>query len=142
MENTEDNKKLNTDQAAVGAVSSDSGNAEPESTEGTSKPAENTVLQPIAADELHTDASASKLAEFLLHEDDFSRPHTQIDYEQEKEEEYKKLVDKIHAYLPDQDMDIIHCRDNFNMRPRRKQGHQLPNHNCIFKFFFLGTWCI
>lgn len=107
MENTEDNKKLNTDQAAVGAVSSDSGNAEPESTEGTSKPAENTVLQPIAADELHTDASASKLAEFLLHEDDFSRPHTQIDYEQEKEEEYKKLVDKIHAYLPDQDMDII-----------------------------------
>lgn len=50
---------------------------------------------------IHTDASASTLAEFLIHQDEYvERQKEKKNFEGEKEEEYKKLIDKIKSYMP------------------------------------------
>lgn len=61
----------------------------------------------MGEDLIRTDASASRLAEFLLHEDDYIREKGQIDHEKEKEEAYTRLIDKIRTYMPKENLDIV-----------------------------------
>lgn len=58
---------------------------------------------------LHTDASASTLAEFLIHEEDYIKSQSgKVDYQAEIQKEYKKLVDCVKSYMPDKEkLDVI-----------------------------------
>lgn len=67
----------------------------------------NKKIEALGEDTIRTDASASKLAEFLLHEDEILKEKTEIDYEAEKEREYKRLIDKIRTYMPDKNLDAV-----------------------------------
>ena len=52
---------------------------------------------------IHTDASASTLAEFLIHQEEYVKKQKEkTDWAGEKEEEYKKLIDKIKTYIKDE----------------------------------------
>ena len=51
---------------------------------------------------IHTDASASTLAEFLIHQEEYVKKQKEKkSWSGEKEEEYKKLFVKIHSYIKD-----------------------------------------
>lgn len=58
---------------------------------------------------IHTDASATTLAEFLIRQQEYVEKAKQnTDFSEEKETEYKKLIDKIGSYIKNKDqMDSI-----------------------------------
>ncbi len=57
----------------------------------------------LSGGKIHTDASASTLAEFLIHQDDYVKAaNEKKDFIKEKETAYKKLIDKITQYISDE----------------------------------------
>ncbi|BBK24870.1 RelA/SpoT family protein [Dialister hominis] len=51
---------------------------------------------------IHTDASASTLAEFLIHQDEYvKKQHEKKDFAGEEAAEYQKLIDKVKTYITD-----------------------------------------
>ena len=57
----------------------------------------------LSGGKIHTDASASTLAEFLIHQDDYVKAaNEKKDFIEEKETAYKKLIDKITQYISDE----------------------------------------
>lgn len=59
--------------------------------------------QNLNEETIHTDASASKLAEFLIHQEEYvERQKQKKDWGGEKEEEYKRLMDKVKTYIKDE----------------------------------------
>ncbi len=71
---------------------------------------------------IHTDASASTLAEFLIHQDEYVEKQKQKkDFAGEKEEEYKKLIDKIKSYMPNEkNLDAI--REAYELADKAHEG--------------------
>lgn len=71
---------------------------------------------------IHTDASASTLAEFLIHQDEYvERQKEKKNFEGEKEEEYKKLIDKIKTYMPEsKNLDTI--REAYELADKAHAG--------------------
>ena len=58
--------------------------------------------QNLNEETIHTDASASTLAEFLIHQEEYvERQKQKKDWGGEKEEEYKRLMDKVKTYIKD-----------------------------------------
>lgn len=56
--------------------------------------------QNLNEETIHTDASASTLAEFLIHQEEYVEKQKQKkDWGGEKEEEYKRLMDKVKTYI-------------------------------------------
>lgn len=70
---------------------------------------------------IHTDASASTLAEFLIHQDEYVKAaNAKKDFSGEKEEEYKKLIDKLKSYIPaTKNLDMI--REAFELADKAHQ---------------------
>ena len=59
--------------------------------------------QNLNEETIHTDASASTLAEFLIHQEEYvERQKQKKDWGGEKEEEYKRLMDKVKTYIKDE----------------------------------------
>ena len=71
---------------------------------------------------IHTDASASTLAEFLIHQDEYVEKQKQKkDFAGEKDEEYKKLIDKIKSYMPNEkNLDSI--REAYELADKAHEG--------------------
>ena len=60
-------------------------------------------FQHLTSEKIHTDASASTLAEFLIRQDEYvKKAKEKKDFVGEKEEAYKKLTDKVSAYIHDE----------------------------------------
>ena len=58
--------------------------------------------QNLNEETIHTDASASTLAEFLIHQEEYVEKQKQKkDWGGEKEEEHKRLMDKVKTYIKD-----------------------------------------
>ena len=72
-------------------------------------PAPSVFNRNLNEETIHTDASASTLAEFLIHQDEYvERMKEQQDFAGEKEEEHKKLFDKLKTYMHDEkSLDLI-----------------------------------
>lgn len=75
----------------------------------------------LSDETIHTDASASTLAEFLIHQDEYVERHRQkADFTGEKEKEYKKLIDRITGYMPKRHLEKI--REAFELADRAHEG--------------------
>ena len=72
-------------------------------------PAPSVFNRNLNEETIHTDASASTLAEFLIHQDEYvERMKERQDFAGEKEEEHKKLFDKLKTYMHDEkSLDLI-----------------------------------
>ena len=76
------------------------------------------INQHLSYEKINTDASASNLAEFLIHQNEYVESiNEKKDFNREKENAYNKLIDRIAMYIHDEN-DIEQIR-NMNMLIRR-----------------------
>jgi GTP diphosphokinase / guanosine-3',5'-bis(diphosphate) 3'-diphosphatase len=86
------------------------------------------VSHELEDESLHTDASASTLAEFLIHEEDIIKARSEkIDYKDEIQKQYKKLVDCVKSYMPEKEnLEVI--EEAFQLAAKAHEGQIRATH--------------
>lgn len=71
---------------------------------------------------IHTDASATTLAEFLIRQQEYVEKAKQnTDFSEEKETEYKKLIDKIGSYIKNKDQ-MVSIKKAYELANKAHEG--------------------